>query len=175
MANLAAAAAGRLSQAAILSAPATAPVPSRTLAEAQQRARYFYRQVRTAGLRHALLGLPCAFDAALPRRACAQLCRQIPWIMKNYHLDEVTTRSALRSKLASHFRRVETDNPQVVDVLLFKGQAEAHELMAHYTQRHHLVRCPSVRPSTHTRVVVSLPRGCLTPLSCFLLRRLLGM
>jgi hypothetical protein len=50
MANLAAAAAGRLSQAAILSAPATAPVPSRTLAEAQQRARYFYRQVRTAGL-----------------------------------------------------------------------------------------------------------------------------
>jgi hypothetical protein len=48
MANLAAAAAGRLSQAAILSAPATAPVPSRTLAEAQQRARYFYRQVRPA-------------------------------------------------------------------------------------------------------------------------------
>jgi NADH dehydrogenase (ubiquinone) 1 alpha subcomplex subunit 6 len=109
----------------------------------------------------------------LPRRACAQLCRQIPWIMKNYHLDEVTTRSALRSKLASHFRRVETDNPQVVDVLLFKGQAEAHELMAHYTQRHHLVRCPTVRPSK--RVVVCLPPGGLSdPLrasSC----RLLGM
>ena len=93
--------------------------------------------------------------------------------MKNYHLDEVTTRSALRSKLASHFRRVETDNPQVVDVLLFKGQAEAHELMAHYTQRHHLVRCPTVRPSK--RVVVCLPPGGLSdPLrasSC----RLLGM
>jgi hypothetical protein len=28
----------------------------------------------------------------------------------------------------------------VIDILLFKGQAEAHELMAHYTQRHHLVR-----------------------------------
>ena len=35
-----------LSQAAILSAPATAPVSSKTLAEAQQRARYFYREVR---------------------------------------------------------------------------------------------------------------------------------
>lgn len=38
--------AARLSQAAIMSAPAGAPVVSKTLAEAQQRARYFYREVR---------------------------------------------------------------------------------------------------------------------------------
>jgi len=69
-----------------------------------------------------------------------QLCREIPWIMKNYQLGEITTRSRLRSQLAEHFRRVQTDNPKVIDVLLFKGQAEAHETMAHYTQRHHLVR-----------------------------------
>ena len=72
--------------------------------------------------------------------------------MQNYQLGEITTRSALRTKLADHFRRVQTDNPKVIDILLFKGQAEAHELMAHYTQRHHLVRergaavsCPATR------------------------------
>jgi hypothetical protein len=38
--------AGRMSAAAILSAPAAAPVASKSLAEAQQRARYFFREVR---------------------------------------------------------------------------------------------------------------------------------
>ena len=60
--------------------------------------------------------------------------------MRNYQLDEITTRATLRRQLADHFRRVQTDNPKVIDILLFKGQAEAHEVMAHYTQRHHLVR-----------------------------------
>jgi hypothetical protein len=69
-----------------------------------------------------------------------QLAREIPWIMKNYQLEEITTRPVLRRQLADHFRRVKTDNPKVIDVLLFKGQAEAHEVLAHYTQRHHLVR-----------------------------------
>ena len=62
--------------------------------------------------------------------------------MKNYQLEEITTRPVLRRQLADHFRRVKTDNPKVIDVLLFKGQAEAHEVLAHYTQRHHLVRRP---------------------------------
>jgi hypothetical protein len=60
--------------------------------------------------------------------------------MQNYQLGEITTHAALRRQLADHFRRVKTDNPKVIDVLLFKGQAEAHEVLAHYTQRHHLVR-----------------------------------
>jgi hypothetical protein len=34
------------SAAQILSAPAAAPVASKSLAEAQQRARYFFREVR---------------------------------------------------------------------------------------------------------------------------------
>lgn len=80
------------------------------------------------------------FRAAERPSLVPQLCREIPWIMKNYQLGEITTRSRLRSQLAEHFRRVQTDNPKVIDVLLFKGQAEAHETMAHYTQRHHLVR-----------------------------------
>jgi hypothetical protein len=60
--------------------------------------------------------------------------------MRNYQLDEITTRAALRRQLSEHFRRTQTTNPKVIDILLFKGQAEAHEVMAHYTQRHHLVR-----------------------------------
>jgi hypothetical protein len=48
--------AGRMSAAAILSAPAAAPVASKSLAEAQQRARYFFREVRGARLAHT----PCA-------------------------------------------------------------------------------------------------------------------
>lgn len=102
----------RLSQAAILSAPAAAPVASRSLAEARARARSFFREI----------------------------CREVPWVVKNYQLGEITTVGRLRSQLASHFRRVETDNPKVIDLMLFKGQAEVHEMMAHYTQRHHLVR-----------------------------------
>jgi hypothetical protein len=73
-------------------------------------------------------------------RAASQLAREIPWIMRNYQLDEITTRAALRRQLSDHFRRTQTTNPKVIDILLFKGQAEAHEVMAHYTQRHHLVR-----------------------------------
>jgi len=51
----------------------------------------------------------------------------------------VTTRAALRSQLAQHFRSAATDNAKVIDILLFKGQAEAHEVLAHHYQRHHLI------------------------------------
>lgn len=119
--------AGRLSQAAILSAPASAPVASRSLAEARQRARYFFREVC------------CVLLLVMRSSRWSQLAREIPWIMQNYQLEEITTRPRLRSQLADHFRRVKTDNPQVIDILLFKGQAEAHEVMAHYTQRHHII------------------------------------
>jgi hypothetical protein len=81
--------------------------------------------------------------------------------MRNYQLDEITTRAALRSQLAQHFRRVPTDNPKVIDVLLFKGQAEAHEVMAHYTQRHHLVRRARARGwGSGWRARAAAWRGC---------------
>ena len=70
--------------------------------------------------------------------------------MKNYQLEEITTHATLRRQLADHFRRVQTDNPKVIDVMLFKGQAEAHEVLAHYTQRHHLVRARP-RPASAAR------------------------
>ena len=81
--------------------------------------------------------------------------------MKNYQLEEITTRPALRRQLADHFRRVTTDNPKIIDVLLFKGQAEAHEVLAHYTQRHHLVRA---RPPARG---VAGRKGCATDVRIF--------
>ena len=80
--------------------------------------------------------------------------------MKNYQLEEITTHAALRRQLADHFRRVKTDNPKAIDVMLFKGQAEAHEVLAHYTQRHHLVRARAgTRPALRARGAVFAKRG----------------
>ena len=81
--------------------------------------------------------------------------------MRNYQLDEVTTRATLRRQLADHFRRVQTDNPKVIDILLFKGQAEAHEVMAHYTQRHHLVRARRRQRGTALRARLLVLQACV--------------
>ena len=48
----------------------------------------------------------------------------MPWILKNYQVDEVTTVQRLRSQIATHFRQVPTDNYKVIDVRLFKARAE---------------------------------------------------
>ena len=37
--------------------------------------------------------------------------------------------------------------PQVIDIMLFKGQAEVHEVLAHYMQRHHLARAARLHRS----------------------------
>ena len=59
--------------------------------------------------------------------------------MRTYWLEEVTTTAALRSRLANEFRRATTDNPAVIDVMLFKGAQETVTVMAHHFQRHHLI------------------------------------
>ena len=43
----------------------------------------------------------------------AQICREMPWIMKTYNLGEVTTTSAMRKELATKFREVETQDKTV--------------------------------------------------------------
>lgn len=59
--------------------------------------------------------------------------------MRTYWLEEVTTAAQLRSRLANEFRRASTDNPAVIDVMLFKGAQELVTVMAHHFQRHHLI------------------------------------
>ena len=41
--------------------------------------------------------------------------------MRTYWLEEVTTAAQLRSRLANEFRRASTDDPAVIDVMLFKA------------------------------------------------------
>uniref|UniRef100_A0A7S0D1E4 NADH dehydrogenase [ubiquinone] 1 alpha subcomplex subunit 6 n=1 Tax=Micromonas pusilla TaxID=38833 RepID=A0A7S0D1E4_MICPS len=101
----------RLATSQGLSAPAGAPVFSASLPEAKARSRQFFREV----------------------------CREVPWIMRTYWLEEVTTAAQLRSRLANEFRRASTDNPAVIDVMLFKGAQELVTVMAHHFQRHHLI------------------------------------
>ena len=43
-----------------------------------------------------------------------QIAREIPWIMKNYQLGEITTAAALRRKLTDIFRSRKTDNYKVL-------------------------------------------------------------
>ena len=90
------------------------------------------------------------FEAILRARRCrararkkklvkTQVCREVPWIMRTYWLEEVTTPAQLRSRLANEFRRASTTNPAVIDVMLFKGAQELVTVMAHHFQRHHLI------------------------------------
>lgn len=49
----------------------------------------------------------------------------MPWTVRNYKLDELTTVTALRSNLALMFREyANIKDPRVVDVLIYKGREE---------------------------------------------------
>lgn len=100
-----------MGQGAILSAPAAAPVPSKSLPEARTRSKEFFRMI----------------------------CREMPWISKTYFLEEVITVPALRRCVAEQFRAVKTADAKVVDLLLFKGNAEMTNILGHHFQRHHLI------------------------------------
>jgi len=102
----------KMSQGAILSTPLpSAPVATTSLPEAQFRAKAFFREI----------------------------CREMPWIMKTYNLSEVTTIVNIRSQLAEKFREVQTQEYKVVDLLIFKAQAELTNILGHHFQRHHLI------------------------------------
>jgi NADH dehydrogenase (ubiquinone) 1 alpha subcomplex subunit 6 len=54
-----------------------------------------------------------------------QVCRWVPWTIKNYKLDELTNGNALRSNLSFMFKQYShITNPRVVDVLIYKGREE---------------------------------------------------
>ncbi|KAL4290162.1 hypothetical protein GQ457_14G019580 [Hibiscus cannabinus] len=69
-----------------------------------------------------------------------QACRSIPTIMDIYNLDDVVTKSHLRSTIASEIRRnTHVTNPKVIDMLLFKGMEELNNIVEHAKQRHHII------------------------------------
>lgn len=59
--------------------------------------------------------------------------------MREYFLEEVTTTQKFRSQLANEWRRHQTEDPRVIDVMLFKASQELVTVLAHHFQRHHLI------------------------------------
>ena len=93
-------------------ANAAAPRISQTLAEAQFRSRSLFRQV----------------------------CRELPWVVRNYQLQDVTNVAGLRKVVAGEFRKnVQVTDKQMIDLLLFKANAEITNLLGHHTQRHRIL------------------------------------
>ncbi|KAB2063234.1 hypothetical protein ERO13_A10G188000v2 [Gossypium hirsutum] len=69
-----------------------------------------------------------------------QACRSIPTIMDIYNLDDVVTKSELRSSISSQIRKnSHVTNPKVIDLLLFKGMEELNNIVEHAKQRHHII------------------------------------
>jgi hypothetical protein len=53
------------------------------------------------------------------------VCRCLPWVLKNYKLEELTSVPELRANVNRLFRRnQEVATPQVVDLLIYKGREE---------------------------------------------------
>ncbi|EEF49529.1 NADH dehydrogenase [ubiquinone] 1 alpha subcomplex subunit 6 [Ricinus communis] len=67
-------------------------------------------------------------------------CRSIPKVMDIYNLQDVVTKSQLRSSIASQIRiNSHVSNPKVIDMLLFKGMEELNNIVEHAKQRHHII------------------------------------
>ena len=73
----------------------------------------------------------------------SQVCRFVPWAVKNYRLDELTTPAELRSHIAALFRArgpaLAGADPRVVDLLIYKGREELESVVLQHKQRHHLI------------------------------------
>ena len=69
-----------------------------------------------------------------------QVCRFVPWAVKNYRLEDMTTPAELRRNVAALFKaRPPVADPRVVDVLIYKGREELESIVLQHKQRHHLV------------------------------------
>lgn len=64
----------------------------------------------------------------------------MPYIVKQYNLQELTTVAELRGNLGKVFRKYENvQKPEVVDLLIYKGREELESILMQHKQRHHLI------------------------------------
>ncbi|KAL4440228.1 hypothetical protein ABPG75_003229 [Micractinium tetrahymenae] len=69
-----------------------------------------------------------------------EVCRCLPWVLKNYHLEELTSVEQLRRNVASMFRKYsDVSSPEVIDLLVYKGREELEMILMQHKQRHHLI------------------------------------
>ena len=89
-------------------------------------------------------------DEALDRgrRFYRDCCREIPWVMENYALEEVTTtrevRAALKAMIRERGEEIKQRLPMsewagALDQALMRGREELIALEAHHYNRHHLI------------------------------------
>jgi len=89
-------------------------------------------------------------DEALTRgrQLYRDACREIPWVMTNYALEEVTTSKDIRRTLKAMIRAKGEDIMRVLpneewagalDQAVMRGREELIALEAHHYQRHHVI------------------------------------
>eukprot|EP00252_Welwitschia_mirabilis_P006283 TRINITY_DN1712_c0_g1_i2.p1 TRINITY_DN1712_c0_g1~~TRINITY_DN1712_c0_g1_i2.p1 ORF type:complete len:137 (+),score=6.61 TRINITY_DN1712_c0_g1_i2:138-548(+) len=67
-------------------------------------------------------------------------CRAVPYVMDIYNLHDLITTVQLRSTVNSLFRKnSNVTNPQVIDMLIFKGTEELNNIIDQSKQRHHII------------------------------------
>ncbi|CAL8470317.1 g9859 [Coccomyxa elongata] len=77
-----------------------------------------------------------------------EVSRLLPWTMKNYKLDEITTLADLRKNVALLFRQnAHIKDPKVVNILIYKGREELESVALQHKQRHHLIGQFVIAPS----------------------------
>ncbi len=68
------------------------------------------------------------------------MARCLPYILKQYNLQELTTVGELRSNLAKMFRRYENvESSEAIDMLIYKGREELEMILMQHKQRHHMI------------------------------------
>ena len=68
------------------------------------------------------------------------MARCLPYVLKQYNLQELTSVNELRHNLTKVFRKYENvKEPQVVDLLVYKGREELEMILMQHKQRHHLI------------------------------------
>ena len=91
-----------------------------------------------------------SIDEALTRgrRLYRDACREIPWVLSNYALEEVTTQTDVRRALKGMIRAKGEDIMRTLprddwsgalDQAVMRGREELVALEAHHYQRHHLI------------------------------------
>ena len=69
-----------------------------------------------------------------------QVARCLPFVVKQYNLQELTSVAELRHNLGKLFRKYEgVEKPEVVNLLVYKGREELEMILMQHKQRHHII------------------------------------
>eukprot|EP01139_Manchomonas_bermudensis_P014601 Amastigsp_a508670_748.p2 type:complete len:121 gc:universal Amastigsp_a508670_748:63-425(+) len=76
--------------------------------------------------------------ASRVRRLYRAVMREVPYILRTYALEE--TPEEVRAAVRRAFRKNQTTDPRVIDLLVFRGENELYETQMHWKQKTHVLR-----------------------------------